>query len=113
MHEQAIAREIIVTAENTARNQGKKVLGVTVEVGDLAHLPGEEMKEALQALVPKWKITIVAKKALVSCVCGFEGEPLILEHGHGHVVYRCPECHSMMPDILEGDKIAVVGVDVS
>ena len=113
MHEQAIAQEIIRQASKTAKEQGKAVKGIVVEVGDLGHLPANEMGEALRTMVPDWDVQIKRKEATVACSCGFEGAPEILEKGHDHNVFRCPECHAMMPEILDGHDIVLVSVDVA
>lgn len=112
MHEQAIAQEILRQAKKAAHNQNKQISGIVVEVGDLGHLPAHEMEEVFKTLVPDWNVTIKKKRAEIECACGYTGEPEILEKGHDHNVFRCPECKSMMPDILEGDKIILVSVDV-
>ena len=50
MHEQAIAQDII----NTAKKYGN-VSSIVVEVGDLGHLPLEDLKATMEKMV-EWKI---------------------------------------------------------
>ncbi len=100
MHETIIANDII----NKAKEQGK-VKSITVEVGDLAHLPAHELKETLSTLV-KWDVKIIEKKATVKCACGYKGTPKILEKGHDSTVFVCPECNQT-PDILDGKDITL------
>ena len=100
MHETIIANDII----NKAKEQGK-VKSITVEVGDLAHLPAHELKETLSALV-NWKIKIIEKKARIKCSCGYIGEPKIIEKGHDSTVFVCPKCNKI-PDILDGKDITL------
>ncbi len=110
MHETIIAKQIIEKAEEQAKLNNSKVLEITVEVGDLGHLPADEMKEVLENLKGKeWKINITQKKALVKCNCGYQGEPKILEKGHDHNVFVCPECGEI-PQILEGENIILKSV---
>ncbi|MBN2566648.1 hydrogenase maturation nickel metallochaperone HypA [Candidatus Woesearchaeota archaeon] len=108
MHEQAIAKDII----DEASRHGA-VEAITVEVGDLAHLPADELKEALRSLVPGWRVVIREKRGRVACECGYEGEPEILEKGHDSTVFRCPECQAVMPRIVGGDEIVLVEVEVA
>ncbi len=100
MHEQTIAQEIIREAL-----KHQPVKGITVEVGEVAHLPADEMKEVLEKMVPEWEIKIEEKEAKISCECGYEGRPEILEKGHDSTIFKCPKCGAMMPKVLEGDKI--------
>lgn len=106
MHEQTIAKVIIEDA-----NKCGVVKAVTVEVGDLGHLPAHEMEEVLKTLTD-WDVKVVRKKATVKCSCGFVGEPVIVEKGHDHNVFRCPKCNALMPEILDGDKIILKDVEV-
>ena len=106
MHDTLISADIIGTAEK----QGV-VKGITVEVGDLGHVPAEELKTTLERLKPDWKITIARRRAKAKCNCGYEGEPEILEHRHGHAVYKCPKCGTI-PEIIEGQDIVLKEVEV-
>ncbi len=106
MHDTLISQDII----GAAKKQGK-VKGITVEVGDLGHVPLEELKKTLESLVPDWKLTLTRKKAKADCSCGYQGEPTIQEHSHGHSVYTCPECGEV-PRITEGKDIVLKEVEV-
>ncbi len=105
MHETIIANQII----EEAKRHGN-VKAVTINVGDLAHLPSHELEECLKKLV-EWKITVTEKKAKVKCSCGYEGEPKIIEKGHDSTVFQCPKCGNA-PDVLDGDKIIIKEVEV-
>ena len=108
MHEQGIAHNII----NEAKNHGT-VKSITVECGDLGHLPANEMREVLEKMT-KWEIFIEKKKAIIKCEkCGFQGAPKILQQLHDHNIYECPECEEMFPQVLEGDKIILKSVEVA
>lgn len=106
MHDTLISADILGAAEK----QGV-VRAITVEVGDLGHVPAEELKETLERMRPEWKIKMTRRKAKAKCVCGYEGEPDILEHRHGHAVYKCPKCGSV-PEITEGKDIVLKEVEV-
>ena len=105
MHDLLISRDII----ETAKKQGK-VKAITVEVGDLGHLPAEELKETLERMIP-WKVSIKKKKAKAKCICGYVGEPRIEEHRHGHSVFFCPKCGEV-PEITEGQDIILKQVEI-
>jgi len=106
MHEHTIAQKII----HDAQAHGN-IKAITIEVGDLAHLPAPEMKEVMEK-VTDWEVTVVSKAAIVACKCGFTGKPEILEHMHDHAVYKCPKCGEMMPSILDGHDIILKEVEV-
>ena len=106
MHDTLISEDII----NAARKQGK-VKGITVEVGDLGHVPAGELKETLLRMVPEWHVNIIEKKAKIRCVCGYEGEPKIIEHTHGHSVFFCPKCDKV-PELTDGKDIVLKEVEV-
>lgn len=106
MHEQTIAKNII----DDALKHGK-IKSITIEVGDLAHLPANEMKLILEKLTD-WKINVERKKAIISCECGFEGEPNIIQHLHDHSVYECPMCKRMLPLVIDGQDIVLKQVEV-
>lgn len=105
MHETIIAKDII----EAAQKQGK-VKAITVEVGDLGHLPIEEMEATLKKMV-EWDVKMLRKPGKVKCECGFEGEPKIVEKQHGHTMFVCPECGAI-PDVLEGEDIILKEVTV-
>ena len=106
MHDTIISRDIIETAQKKG-----KVKAITVEVGDLGHLPAEELEETLKRMVPNWKIKITKKKAKAKCSCGYTGEPTIIEHNHGHSVYYCPKCKNI-PEITQGHDIILKSVEI-
>ncbi len=112
MHEQAIAQEIIAKAKEQEMKSGR-LKSITITVGDVGHLPADEMKEVLKNMVPEWEVIVNRQKAKVACDCGFVGEPEILEKGHDHNVFRCPKCKSMMPKILDGDRIILESVELA
>ncbi|MBN1644582.1 hydrogenase maturation nickel metallochaperone HypA [Candidatus Woesearchaeota archaeon] len=106
MHEGIIANKII----EKAKEHGS-VKKIVIEVGDLAHLPANEMKEALLKLVD-WEIEVKPVKASVKCSCGFIGEPKIIEHAHDVAIYECPNCKKIPAEILQGDEIILKEVEV-
>ncbi|MBS3121513.1 hydrogenase maturation nickel metallochaperone HypA [Candidatus Woesearchaeota archaeon] len=87
-----------------------KIVSVSFEVGDLAHLSAEELEETFKSMV-KFKIIIKRKKAIVKCKCGFKGEPKILERGHHSLIFVCPKCEEV-PQIVDGEDIKIVEIEL-
>ena len=106
MHEGFIAQRII----DKAKEQGD-VKKITIEVGDLAHLPGEDLKAKLQEMVD-WEIEIIRVPGLVECKCGYKGAPKILEKAHDLTLFECPQCGKVPFKILEGEDINLKDVVV-
>lgn len=106
MHETVIAKDLIEAAEK----QGK-VKKMTVEVGELAHIPAKDLEPTLKELC-KWPVEVNEIESEVKCECGFQGRPNILDKGHDHTVWACPECENLMPKPTKGDKIVLTKVDV-
>lgn len=98
MHDTIIAKDII----SQAKKHGN-VKKIVVEVGDVAPIKAEELEEILKKMVD-WDIEILTKKAEIKCICGFKGEPKILERSHDIVLYICPNC-GLMPEDIKGNKI--------
>ncbi len=107
MHEHAIVHDLVDAAEK----QGK-VRAICVEVGTLAPIAANELREALSAEKPAWKITVKETPAKVKCPkCGFRGEPKITERAHDFVLYECGKCGAI-PEVLSGKEIALKKVQV-
>lgn len=102
MHEQIFAKQIIDEA-----NKHGKVKAITISVGNLAHVPADDMRNIMISMTD-WKINVQNEKAIVECECGHSGEPIIIEKGHDHNVFKCSDCSRMMPKIVSGDKITLV-----
>jgi len=106
MHETIIANKII----EKAKEHGN-VKKIVIEVGDLAHLPANEMKEVMQTMT-NWEVEVIPVKAKIKCRCGYIGAPKILEHSHDITIYECPECKKIPAEVLEGDEIILKEVEV-
>ena len=105
MHEIAIAEGIIAEAKKHG-----DVKRISLEIGQLAHVPGAELVKCLRRLVG-WESDWKEKPALASCGCGYEGVPTILERGHDFFLIECPKC-TQVPDLVEGDEIKILDVTV-
>lgn len=98
MHEHLIAHHIASEAGRYG-----KIKSLTVEVGDLAELPPEDLKKALKEHL-ECEVIIKQKKAIIACECGYEGAPKIIERMHDAVLFECPEC-GKIPKVLDGAEI--------
>ncbi|MDO8480627.1 MAG: hydrogenase/urease maturation nickel metallochaperone HypA [Nanoarchaeota archaeon] len=105
MHETAIAEGIIVEAKKHG-----SVKAISLEIGELAHVPGAELVECLRRLVD-WKVEWKERPAVASCGCGYQGAPVIVERGHDFFLIECPKC-TQVPDLTDGDEIKLVDVTV-
>lgn len=105
MHETVFAHKIITEA----KNQGN-VKEIDIEIGELAHVPAQELLACLKQLVP-WNIISSTKEAKIQCDCGFIGHPTILERGHDFYFIECPKC-SEVSEPIEGTDIKLLRVVV-
>ena len=106
MHEQIFAKQIIDEASKYG-----DVKSITISVGDLAHVPADDMRNIMISMT-KWDINVVNEKAVVNCACGHEGEPKIVEKGHDLNVFKCSVCGKMMPEIVSGEDITLVDLTI-
>ena len=118
MHEIVIANKIIEDIKTQISlnkiidktTSFDKIVSVSFEVGDLAHLSAEELEETLKGMV-KFKIIVKRKKAVVKCKCGYKGEPKILERGHHSLIFVCPTCEDV-PQIVDGEDIKIMEIEI-
>ncbi|MEM4267705.1 MAG: hydrogenase/urease maturation nickel metallochaperone HypA [Candidatus Woesearchaeota archaeon] len=108
MHESIIARSIIDAA--LLKANGKKIKSITIEVGDLGHVPAEEIKQAILAITD-FNVKVKSVKADVKCVCGYYGEPKIIEKTHGHTIFECPDCGAL-PEVIKGEDIILTKIEL-
>ena len=104
MHEQIFAKQIIDEASKYG-----DVKAITLSVGDLAHVPADDMRNIMVSMTD-WDIEVINDKALVECDCGYEGEPHIMEKGHDHNIFKCKDCGKMMPNVISGDQISLIDI---
>ena len=110
MHETVLAKQIIDNARRYETGT-KKIAAIVVEVGDLAHVPAEDIVNCIKSIV-RWHVFVNRKKAKMLCGCSFSGEPKIIEHSHDVSVYECPRCKKQNPQLIEGDKIILKEIKV-
>jgi len=103
MHEHSFIEAIISPIENKS-----DVVKVELEVGELAGISSEHLKEHLVEKTG-WDVETNGVDSRVRCECGFEGRAKIRERLHDMVIFECPECGEI-PIVLNGDKIKIVKV---
>jgi hydrogenase nickel incorporation protein HypA/HybF len=111
MHEFSISSEIVRTVLNTAeKNNGKKVLSIQLEIGELALLNVEQVSfwihELFKGTVAEGaKIKVKTIKARIKCEsCGYQGKAKyepgdIFQH---LAIYQCPKCGSFEIKVEKG-----------
>ncbi len=112
MHELSIATDLINTAIATAKqNNAKKVLSVTVEIGELAMINPEQLTFMYEVLTEEnmlkgSKLIIVDVPAVMECEhCGYKG-PLTDKYTCG-----CPKC-GLTLRALEGRDICLKTMEI-
>ena len=106
MHELSIAKDIV----KQVRDKNPKE--IIIEMGELAQLSEEELRNAL-SLFLNCEIIIKSKKGTAKCKkCGFTGKPRVLGRTHDYIFMKCPKCGGMEFDILEGKDIILKSAKV-
>ena len=112
MHEIGIASEILRTCRGeTARRQGARLVGVTVQVGVLSGVDTDALRFAWDVLVHDEKgpaltleIQVVPRRnCCQDCGCEFDS---------GIYGAPCPDCTSGNSRLLGGDELQLVSVEV-
>ncbi|MHC1625969.1 MAG: hydrogenase maturation nickel metallochaperone HypA/HybF [Methanoculleaceae archaeon] len=108
MHEYSIAYNIYSTAKNVAQDNGaRRVLSVTVDIGELAMVNPEQVEFLFHAICEDDAlfdgVDIRTRKIAVRsrCSCGYEGDERFV----------CPNCGAL-PEIIAGREIRVSGVQI-
>jgi Zn finger protein HypA/HybF involved in hydrogenase expression len=103
MHEHSFIQAIIGNIKNK-----DNVSKIEVEVGELAGIDADHLKEHL-AEETSWKVETKTKPSIVTCTCGYQGSPKILQRLHDMVIFECPKCHAI-PEVKEGKDIKILKV---
>jgi Zn finger protein HypA/HybF involved in hydrogenase expression len=103
MHEHHFIENIIKNIPNK-----DNINSVEIEVGELAGIEPVHLKEHLEEHTG-WKVKCIAKNSRVTCSCGFDGKPRILQRLHDLVIYECPDCGNNV-DVKEGSEIKIIKV---
>ncbi len=108
MHEISICQRIL---EESKKAGAKK--SISIEVGELAVLSGNEIISTIKDLDPKMRVEIKEIKNKILCPkCNSENQANILEKGHGYSIYECSSCQNKKDlKILQGGEIRIVEVE--
>ena len=126
LHEFSTAQTIFDTVIEVAKeNNGKKVEGLVVEVGEFALLNTDQVKFWLEVLSEKtiaegMKVEFVKIPGKIRCEkCGYEGplkpptEEDILTHTLIEPRFSCLRCESMFTEILAGREVILKNVIIT
>ena len=111
MHEFSISDEIVRNVLDAAKeNDGKKVLSIQLEIGELALLNVEQVTfwihELFKGSVAEGaRVKVRTIKARIQCEsCGYKGGVnLDRRDPFRHAIpYSCPKCHSFQIDVAKG-----------
>ncbi len=113
MHEAAMAESILSTALRIAAEHGSlPVSGVHVRIGELQMVVPEALEGAFEAGkrgsgAEEAELTWETAPALVRCPeCGYEYAPEL-------VFWVCPECDSVGGEILSGNELVIMSVELA
>ena len=113
MHEFSISDEIVRNVLDTVKeNDGKKVLSIQLEIGELALLNVEQVTfwihELIKGSVAEGaKVKVRTIKARIKCeACGYKGGmSLDRQDPFRHAIpYSCPKCHSFQIHVEKGQE---------
>jgi len=110
MHEFGIASEIVNVVKETVESRSlKRLISVTVEVGQLAMVNPEQLKFSFEIITEGGpfegaEMRVETLPAVAKCACGFEG-------ALGDEDYLCPKCGGMY-ELLSGRGICIKNLEV-
>jgi hydrogenase nickel incorporation protein HypA/HybF len=122
MHEFSISSEIVRTVLNTAeKNNGKKVLSIQLEIGELALLSVEQVTfwihELFKGTVAEGaKIKVKTIKARIRCeACGYQGGiSFEKKDPFQHILfYSCPQCGSFEIKVTKGRECTLRSIQAT
>ena len=101
MHEHHFIENIVSQIPNR-----ENVTYVEIELGDLAGIEGQHLKEHMIEETG-WDVEVKVVKSEIKCDCGFSGEAKILQRLHDLVIYECPECGNDDVKVICGKDIKI------
>ncbi|GAB4364291.1 MAG: hydrogenase maturation nickel metallochaperone HypA [Calditrichia bacterium] len=111
MHEMSIAQNILEIVKEYLGNEHKKLLSVTVEVGELTAVIPESLQfcfEAVLAETPYPDARLIIKQIPLSGQCEQCGKVFKIEN----YLFTCPECKSIQIKVLNGQELKVTELEV-
>lgn len=111
MHELSIAESILEIVSESVPDRNKKVLSVTVEVGELTAVIPESLQFCFNAIIEETpyrgaQLIIREKKLTGACrTCG-SGFPI------NNYLFQCPDCGSTDVEVTGGQELNVTELEV-
>jgi hydrogenase nickel incorporation protein HypA/HybF len=121
MHEFSISNEIVRNILNAARkNNGKKVLSVQLEIGELTLINVEQVTfwihELIKGSVAEGaKVRVKTIKARIQCKsCGYKGRISFDQQDtfRHFIPYSCPQCSSLQIKVEKGRECTLRRIQV-
>ncbi len=121
MHEFSISSEIVKTVLDTAENNnGKRVLSIQLEIGELTLLNVEQVTfwihELFKGSVAEGaKVKVKTIKARIKCEsCGYKGGTASDQQDHFQhfISYSCPKCGSFQIKVEKGRECTLRRIQV-
>lgn len=113
MHEYAITESILEIVQSEAdKAGGSKVDQITVVIGELSTFVDDSIKfyfEALSEGTVAEGAELVFEKVAAKAICldcGHEFQPL-------NIYYACPECHSPVFEVKQGQELYVDNLEIN
>jgi Zn finger protein HypA/HybF involved in hydrogenase expression len=97
--------DIVERLLDEARKKGAQ--SITLEVGDLADPGAIVIRKRLTA--EGLHVEIVSKRGIIQCLCGYYGEPHMIEQSEKGTYFVCPSCGNY-PGIVQGDEIILKNI---
>ena len=112
MHEYSIVQSLIESCEENARaNNAKEITKVVVKIGVMSGVEPQLLQTAFDtfkevSICANAELIINIQQIVIRCQkCNIESK---IEQGN----YRCPKCQSMELDVLDGDDIYLMSLEM-
>ncbi len=112
MHELALAESIVNAVKKAVQDRpNAKVLQVRVRIGELTDIVPDSLVfgfESLVAETPMAGARLEIERVAIKGRCGKCGHEFTVEE----FIFICPECFSTDIDLIRGDELEVIDIDV-
>lgn len=118
MHEFSMAMEMVrAVLKELKDRQVERVLSIELELGELTSVNPDQLKfcfeiASKQTLLEDAALKILKKAAVISCPCGFKGDPLqgSAEAKAPISYFVCPKCGSGDVKVLSGRELSIKNI---
>lgn len=112
MHELALAESIVNTVKKAVQDRpNAKVLQIRVRIGELTDIVPDSLQfgfESLIAETPMASARLEIERIPINCRCGKCGHEFAVEE----FIFICPECFSTDIDMIRGDELEIVDIEI-